>query len=155
MTTAAPPSTRLSGLGAIRVGTDVVSVADVAESIATFGDRYLRRVYTPAEIATCTGPAGPSAERLAARFAAKESVVKVLRPTGGVRFHDIEVQLDDNGRPEVMLHGSMAAHSQAIGVVDASLSMSHDHGQATAVLVAILAEPSASPSIPQGDDFDV
>ncbi len=51
-------------------------VADVAESVAQFGDRYLRRIYTEREIAACAGPA--FAERLAARFAAKEAVIKAL-----------------------------------------------------------------------------
>jgi len=152
MTEQLAPTARLSGAGTIRVGTDLVSVEDVAGSIAHFGDRYLRRVFTPTELATCTGPAGLSPERLAARFAAKESVVKVLRPDGGVRFHDIEVQLDGSGRPEVVLHGNMALRSQAIGLLDASLSMSHDHGLATAVLVAVIAPPQRES---QGADVNV
>lgn len=71
----------------LRVGVDVVSVADVAASVRRFGDRYVHRIFTPHEIAACRTacvPAGGdptySAESLAARFAAKEAVVKVLRP---------------------------------------------------------------------------
>lgn len=135
----------MAGLGAptstIRVGTDLVSVDDVARSIGDFGSRYLDRVFTADELAACTGPSGPSAARLAARFAAKESVVKVLRPTGGVRFHDAEVRLDAGGRPEIALHGELARHADRIGLVDSSLSLSHDGGLATAVLVAVLAPP--------------
>ncbi len=71
----------------IRVGVDVVAVSDVAESVDRFGDRYLDRIFTPHEVAYCRsehgsgrGTQGYSAESLAARFAAKEAVVKVLRP---------------------------------------------------------------------------
>jgi holo-[acyl-carrier protein] synthase len=66
----------------LRVGTDLVNVDEVAASIERFGDRYLSRIFTSQETAACSGPNGPSAERLAARFAAKESVVKVLQPAG-------------------------------------------------------------------------
>lgn len=123
----------------VRVGNDLCRVADVAGSIDRFGDRYLTRVYTPAELATCTHDGAASAERLAARFAAKECVVKVLRPTGGVSFHDIEICHDTAGAPVVVLHGEMERRAHELGVVDASLSISHDHGLASAVLVAVVA----------------
>ena len=81
--------------GALRVGTDLVHVPDVAASIDRFGARYLHRVYTDAELDTCrSGAGGWSPERLAARFAAKEAVLKVLRPADGVSVRDIEVGAD-------------------------------------------------------------
>src|ERR1022692_689389 len=74
---------------AIRVGVDLVALADVMASVERFGDRYLQRIFTPHEIACCRldlGPRDPvrrySLESLAARFAAKEATVKVLRPIG-------------------------------------------------------------------------
>ena len=57
-----------------RVGCDLASTAEVRESVATFGQRYLRRIYTDAELVACQG----RPERLAARFAAKEACAKVL-----------------------------------------------------------------------------
>ena len=123
----------------IRVGTDLVRVDEVAESLARFGDRYLHRVFTAQEAATCTGPDGPSAERLAARFAAKESVVKVLRPPAGVNFRDIEVRNGGGGAPEVALDGELARYAMELGVIDSSLSMTHDGGMASAVFVAVFA----------------
>lgn len=63
----------------MQVGIDVVGVAEISDSIAAFGDRFLRRVYTPAELADCAR----SPERLAAVFAAKEAVIKALRVAGG------------------------------------------------------------------------
>ena len=58
-----------------RIGCDVVNVVDVTRSIELFGRRYLDRTFTPHELQTCAGPARD--QRLAARFAAKEAVVKV------------------------------------------------------------------------------
>lgn len=124
----------------------MASADEVATSVDRFGDRYLRRVYTSREVATCTGRHGLSTERLAARFAAKESVVKALRPTGGVAFHDVEVQLDESGAPEVVLSGRLREHAAELGVVDTSLSLTHDDGRAGAVFVAVLASPLPSHS---------
>ncbi len=125
--------------GTVRVGTDLMSVSEVASSIDRFGDRYLRRVFTPAELAACAGPSGPSAARLAARFAAKECAVKILHPIDGVHFHDIEVQTDRDGRPSIAFHGTMADRARALGIVDSSLSLSEERGLATAILVAVIA----------------
>lgn len=63
----------------MEVGIDVVTVADIRDSIDAFGDRFVRRVFTPAEMAEC----GRDPERLAAVFAAKEAVLKTLRVTTG------------------------------------------------------------------------
>lgn len=122
----------------LRVGTDLVNVQEVAESIERFGDRYLARIFTAQETASCQGPDGPSPERLAARFAAKESVVKVLQPEGSVDFRDIEIRNGGGGVPRVALDGAVARRAWELGVVDSSLSMSHDGGLASAVFVAVL-----------------
>jgi holo-[acyl-carrier protein] synthase len=60
----------------VRVGCDVADVEDVQNSLAAFGDRYLRKVYTASEIDDCQGR--NRAQRLAARFAAKEAVIKAF-----------------------------------------------------------------------------
>lgn len=132
----------------IRVGSDMVTTDEVAASIERFGDRYLRRVFTEQERATCTGEFGPSADRLAARFAAKESVIKALRPDEGIALHDIEVQLDPDGGPEIELRGTVAECADALGVIDTSLSLTHDDGRASAVFVAVLSTPLPSIAIP-------
>lgn len=132
----------------IRVGSDMVTVDEVAASIDRFGERYLRRVFTEQERTTCTGEYGPSADRLAARFAAKESVIKALRPEDGIALHDIEVQLDADGGPEIQLRGCVADCAEALGVVDTSLSLTHDDGRASAVFVAVLSTPLPSIALP-------
>jgi holo-[acyl-carrier protein] synthase len=127
----------------LRVGTDLCSVEQVAESVATFGDRYLRRVYTDQELEYCRRDPALSAERLAARFAAKEATVKVLRPRDlRPDWRTIEVRRDPDGWCELSLTGSAArlAHEASIGSL--SVSLSHEAGMANAVVIATLLEQS-------------
>jgi holo-[acyl-carrier protein] synthase len=70
----------MTGGTSVRVGADLAGVQQVVDSVARFGDRYLRRVYTEHEIACCPGLPSVAAAGLAARFAAKEATIKVLRP---------------------------------------------------------------------------
>src|SRR5262249_44305377 len=120
-------------------------------------DRYLNRVFTAQETASCSGPNGPSPERLAARFAAKESVVKVLQPAGQVDFRDIEIRNGGGGVPHVALDGDMARRAWSLGVVGSSLSMTHDRGLASAVFVAVLNgdSPAARNTSLTPDESDV
>ncbi len=124
--------------GRLRVGTDLVEVAAVVESIEQFGVRYLERVFTDGELATCRDGSGWSAARLAARFAAKEATVKVLRPVEGMSYDRIEVVLDDDGAPDLRFHGSALRRADEIGFRDSSLSLSHDGGYALAILAAVV-----------------
>ena len=112
-----------------RVGVDLVQVSRIAASVETFGDRFVSRVFTPAEAAYATTP-----ERLAARFAAKEAVKKALE-LDGIGWRDIEVARRDNGACDVVLHGAARQAAEALGATLA-LSMSHDGDYATATVVA-------------------
>ena len=103
------PGTLADQTSSLRVGIDLVSVSDVAESVERFGDQYVRRIFTPHEVDTAVTVAGRwptrgdrpgppehaplySYESMAARFAAKEATVKVLRPVGArPEWRDIEV----------------------------------------------------------------
>lgn len=119
-----------------RVGVDLTAVGEVADALAAQGERYLRRLFTEHEVASCTGPAGPVAERLAARFAAKEAALKALRPTGSrPEWRDIEVRQEASGACDLVLHGSAAALAAARGIDGLSLSLSHEAGMAVAVVV--------------------
>ncbi len=128
----------------IRVGIDLVSVAEVERSLASFGDRFLCRVFTEAEVAYARRDVADdqaTLERLAARFAAKEAVKKALAlDEEGVGFRDIEVTRAPSGAPSVTLHGEARAVAESRGVTDLALSMSHEAAYATAVVVARLAE---------------
>jgi holo-[acyl-carrier protein] synthase len=122
----------------VRVGTDVMSIAEVAQSLHLFGARYARRLFTAHEIDSCGGIGPLAAPGLAARFAAKEAVIKLLRPVDTVpRWHSIEIRREPGGAVRVHLSAECAelAARQGIGVVE--LSMSHGAGIGTATAVAL------------------
>jgi holo-[acyl-carrier protein] synthase len=122
---------------ALRVGTDLVLIETVRGSLDTHAEHYLERVYTAREVEDCTTPDGIDAERLAARFAAKEATLKVLRPRDeGIPWSAIEVRRDPSGWVEVELSGPAQALAVDTGVSELSLSISHEGGFATAVVVA-------------------
>ena len=115
-----------------RVGIDLVAVEQVAAALATHGDRYLRRLYTPREAADCAGDAA----RLAARFAAKEATRKTLGiGDEGVGWSSVEVVLT-NGVPSIALHGRAADLARDAGLHDFAVSLTHDAGFAAAVVLA-------------------
>ncbi|HEX5307718.1 MAG TPA: holo-ACP synthase [Solirubrobacteraceae bacterium] len=123
---------------AIRVGTDLVSVESVRDSIRAHRARYLERVYTERELSDCRTQTGFSPARLAARFAAKEATLKVLRPGDDdpVAWRSIEVCRASSGWVELRLTGAAAALAADAGVSELALSISHESGFATAVVVA-------------------
>lgn len=128
----------LSGAGLVEVGIDLVQVRRVAESIATFGERFLRRVFTDHELSTAIGDGDVRAARLAARFAAKEATVKVLRPEA--RWFDwrsIEVIRSASGHCEIALHGAARELAARGGIHALRLSMTHEEGLAAAVVVGV------------------
>ena len=120
----------------VGVGTDLMEIARIANSVDRFGERFLRRVFTPAEIAYCQCKKN-AAESLAARFAAKEAAAKALG-TGisrGVNWLEIEVQRQPGERPTIRLTGRAAARARALGVANTSLSLSHSRDVALAVVI--------------------
>ncbi|MGE0482202.1 MAG: holo-ACP synthase [Phycisphaerae bacterium] len=117
-------------------GVDLVQIARIERLWREHGDRFLTRVFTPAERAYCLDSRTP-AERLAGRFAAKEAVLKVLG-TGwraGIGWADVETLPDALGRPVVTLHGVAAqlAAAAQIGSVIVSISHSGDYVLASAI----------------------
>ena len=90
----------------VRIGCDVVDIADVQDSLATFGDRYLRKVFTANEIDDCRGR--NREHGLAARFAAKEAVIKAFaEPEMLFPLREIEV-VRDGSLPLLRLSGTLA-----------------------------------------------
>jgi holo-[acyl-carrier protein] synthase len=118
------------------VGTDLAEVQRIADSVTRFGDRFLNRVYTPRERAYSLSKAN-SAQRFAARFAAKEAGMKAIG-TGwsrGVRWQDFEVTNEPSGRPTLKLSGAAAEIAQALGVRRISISLTHTAEMAFAVVL--------------------
>jgi holo-[acyl-carrier protein] synthase len=120
-----------------RVGIDLVSVSAVRESVREHGDRYLKRFYTDRELRDCDTGHGIVVERLAARFAAKEATLKVLRPGDeAIPWRTIGVVRHGPGWVAVELSGRAAALADEHGLTDFELSISHEDGYASAVVIA-------------------
>ena len=121
----------------LRTGTDLVQVSRIAESLETFGDRFLRRVYTDAEIAYATSVPSQAPQRLAARFAAKEATFKALGLVDHpMNWRDIEVLRSPSGHCAVALHNGAGVAASVAGVHEIAVSMSHEGDYATAVVMA-------------------
>ena len=120
------------------IGIDVVGVERIAAILRDdrLGVRFLRRVYTAAERTYCDAHHRP-ADAYAARFAAKEAVLKALG-TGprGFPWQQIEVVGGRGAAPQLKLYGNCAARARAAGVVHWHLSLSHDAGIALASVTA-------------------
>ena len=114
------------------IGLDATDIPRIADVLERYGDRFLRRVFTDAEIAYCTRRRNP-APHLAGRFAAKEAAMKALG-TGhsqGVIWKDIEV-VRRGGPPRLMLHGGAGARAAAMNVRRSLLTITHSDALARA-----------------------
>jgi len=117
-------------------GVDITEVPRIQQALDRHGDRFLRRVFTPEEIRYCTGKPN-TAERLAARFAAKEAGMKAIGTglRGGVTWKDVEVVRMPGQRPQLRYHGRAAQIAAALGCRRAHLSLSHTAEQAIAHVI--------------------
>ncbi|MDE3199339.1 MAG: holo-ACP synthase [Acidobacteriota bacterium] len=107
-------------------GIDLVEIHRIRKSWERYGQRFLDRIYTPAEQAYCLRKRN-AAESLAARFAAKEAGAKALG-TGisrGVSWLEIEVIREPGERPSIRFHGRAADRAAHLGAVHSALSITH------------------------------
>jgi len=110
----------------VGTGLDLAEVSRIRAAIERYGQRFVERIYTPAEIAYVERKANKY-ERFAARFAAKEAGMKAIG-TGwrrGVRWHDFEVANLPSGKPTLRFHGHAARFAAELGVKSVSLSLTH------------------------------
>ena len=120
----------------VGLGVDITEVDRIQSAIETSGERFLRRIYTPAERAYCEQFKNKY-ERFAGRFAAKEAAMKALG-TGwrrGVRWVDFEVVREAGGRPTISLGGAAKEIAAQLGVKRISLSITHTSVQALAQVI--------------------
>ncbi len=118
------------------IGTDLAEVSRIERSISQYGERFLARVYSPREREYALSRVN-SAERFAARFAAKEAGMKAIG-TGwsqGVTWHDFEVINARSGRPSLRLTGKAERIAEDMGVKQVSLSLTHTASLAFAVVI--------------------
>lgn len=110
----------------VGTGVDLAEVPRIKQSIERFGDKFIRRIYTPGEIAYVERKANKY-ERYAARFAAKEAGMKAIG-TGwkrGVTWQDFEVSNLPSGKPTLKFHGVAAKIAESLQVRNVSLSLTH------------------------------
>ena len=117
-------------------GIDLVEVQRIERSLSVYGERFLERVFTPAEREYCDRHKN-RAERYAARFAAKEAGMKALG-TGwrrGIRWRDLEVARRPGGRPTLSFAGAAAQMAANLRVRNVALSLTHTATQAMAEVI--------------------
>ena len=120
----------------VGTGIDIAEVPRLEQTIQRFGQRFLHRVFTEAEIRYCESKAN-RVERYAARFAAKEAAMKAIG-TGwnhGVAWRDVEVCRQPGGRPTMEFHGKAAEFAARLGAAHVALSLSHTAQYAIAQVI--------------------
>lgn len=116
------------------LGIDIVRVERIRRALRRFGERFTRRILTPAEAAHVRG----RPESLAGRWAAKEAVSKVLGlGVRGVGWREIEIERLPTGQPAVRLHGRAARRAEQLGLGRIACSISHEDEYAVAVAYAV------------------
>jgi len=116
------------------IGVDIIEIARIKKAISRWGESFLHRVYTDAEIERYR--AKPSS--LAVRFACKEAVMKLLG-TGrnGVRWREIETLSHPSGKPVVNLYGGALSQANKLGIKEIAVSLSHSKEYAIASVAGI------------------
>ena len=118
----------------VGIGVDIVDTTRFADVIAR-SPRLVTRVFTAREIEQCGGERLRTAS-LAARWAAKEAVAKVLIDNRGLEWHHCEVLSGERGEPRLVLTGTVEAAARARGIDAWLLSLSHDGDMAIAFAMA-------------------
>ncbi|MFE9116948.1 holo-ACP synthase [Streptomyces sp. NPDC007172] len=118
----------------IGVGIDVAEIERFGASIARTPG-MLQRLFVESELMLPSGERRGDAS-LAARFAAKEALAKALGAPGGLLWTDAEVYVEGSGQPRLRVRGSVAARAAELGVRQWHVSLSHDAGVASAVVIA-------------------
>lgn len=115
-------------------GIDLIEVSRLRAAVERYGKRFLERIFTPLELDECGGQIGS----LAGRFAAKEAAVKALGcGIGVVSWQELEIHRGENGKPVLCLYGAADRLAQTCGLTVWSVSLSHTHDYAIAIVIAL------------------
>jgi len=116
-------------------GVDIVEINRFEKIDPKIKERFLKRVYSDAELGECRG----ASQSLAGKFAAKEAASKALGcGIGSMRWQDLEILKDDQGKPHIHLHGLAHEVAQLAGWFSWSVSISHTATHAVALVTALL-----------------
>lgn len=120
----------------VGIGTDIVEIERVRRALENHGDRFAARILTTAERAPMHSSGNPAA-LLARRFAAKEAAVKALGCGIGAQagFHELVVEHDAAGAPQLVFIGNAAERAQRLGVTQTHLSISDERYYAMAFVI--------------------
>ena len=115
-------------------GVDIVQIARIEASLKRFGDSFLERIFTPEEVAYCKKRKNP-APSIAARFAAKEALVKSLPEGESIALREIEVATSGSGKPSIMPGKALETIMENVGARAIHLSLSHERDYAIALVI--------------------
>jgi holo-[acyl-carrier protein] synthase len=123
-------------------GIDIIETDRMRESVSEHGQRFLDRVFTPAEQTYCARNQKRYYEHLAGRFAAKEAVLKVLGTgwRGGIAWTDVEILPEPSGQPVINLTGECRRIAARLGITRWLVSISHIETHATASAIGMRGE---------------
>ena len=119
----------------VGLGLDVASIARMQAALDRYGERFWERLLTANERADLAGRKQDRAAALAGRFAAKEAFSKALGAPRDVWWHDVEVRRGASGEPKLVALGPALPHLERLRVMRMLVSISHDAGVATAVVI--------------------
>jgi holo-[acyl-carrier protein] synthase len=118
----------------LSTGIDLIEISRIQRTLDRYGERFLNRIYTKAEIRQARG----NAPELAARFAAKEAASKALGTgIGPISWVEVETVNERSGKPILRLHGRARAIADTLGYTTLSVSLTHSRETAAAVVVCI------------------
>jgi holo-[acyl-carrier protein] synthase len=119
------------------IGIDVIKINRFECSLARWGERLCRRIFTPQELSSCQAKARPG-QHLALRFAAKEAFLKAIGVGmfQGIGWKEIEIANETSGRPHLVLSGKAKKICRDRGIKEIFVSISHekDYGVAQVLL---------------------
>jgi len=117
------------------IGTDIIDISRIRKAIEA-NPRFVDKIFTAKEIAYCSQRAMPY-QSYAVRFAAKEAVMKAIGTgwDGVINWQDIEIVLNDKGKPSVCLYGASKQFTEAQGITGIHISLSHEKEFAIAYAV--------------------
>lgn len=119
----------------VGVGLDLCLISRMERALSRSDGRFAARVFTDGERQYCDGKASPS-QHYAARFAAKEAILKALHVPDGLSWHELEVIQGSNGGPAIALHGAARQAAERLGVSKLHVSLTHQGDSASAVVIA-------------------
>ncbi len=119
----------------VGVGLDLCLISRIERALSRSAGRFAARVFTDGERSYCDSRSAPG-QHYAARFAAKEALLKALSVPDGLSWHELEVVQSPNSGPSLVLHGAAQQAALRLGVTKLHLSLTHQGDMASAVVIA-------------------